>query len=254
MTETSPVPVVTVSNLIKQFGRFAALCGVTAEFSGGKLYAILGDNGAGKTTLLRTLAGLNQPSSGAVTILGSSKFPDICQQVGYMAHPSLLYDEMSGMENLEYFARLYGIASGARCAEVIRAVGLDPDLVRPVGQYSQGMRQRMSLARALLNDPKMLLLDEPFSNVDLHSATEMVHLLAGTRDQGKTIFVVTHQASLLDGAADEFVWMESGKIVARTRELKRPEDGGGGGASVRRDGEEPRHHTSSGGKSGESAS
>ena len=85
------------------------------------------------------------------------------------------------------------------------------------------MRQRMSLARALLNDPKILLLDEPFSNVDLHSAGEMVRLLAGTRDQGKTIFVVTHQASLLEGAADEFVWMELGKIVARTRELKRPD-------------------------------
>ena len=173
---TAPVPVITVSNLIKQFGRFAALRGVTAEFSGGKLYAILGDNGAGKTTLLRTLAGLNQPSSGDVRDPRGQKFHDICQQVGYMAHPSLLYDEMSGMENLEYFARLYGITSRTRCAEVIRSVGLDPDLVRPVGQYSQGMRQRMSLARALLNDPKILLLDEPFSNVDLHSATEMVQL------------------------------------------------------------------------------
>ncbi|MFZ0798451.1 MAG: ABC transporter ATP-binding protein [Terriglobales bacterium] len=226
LTETSSVPVVAVSNLIKQFGRFAALRGVTAAFSAGKLYAILGDNGAGKTTLLRTLAGLNQPSSGTFAILGSSKFHDICQQVGYMAHPSLLYDEMSGMENLEYFARLYGIASRTRCADVIRAVGLDPELVRPVGQYSQGMRQRMSLARALLNDPKILLLDEPFSNVDLHSATEMVHLLAGIRDRGTTIFIVTHHASLLEGAADEFVWMEFGKIVGRTRELKRPEPAG----------------------------
>lgn len=227
MTETAPVIVITVSNLIKQFGRFAALRGVTAEFSSGKLYAILGDNGAGKTTLLRTLAGLNQPSSGEVVVLGASKFHDICQQVGYMAHPSLLYDEMSGMENLQYFARLYGIASGTRCAEVIRSVGLDPDLVRPVGHYSQGMRQRMSLARALLNDPKILLLDEPFSNVDLHSATEMVRLLARTRDRGTTIFIVTHQASLLEDAADEFVWMEYGKIIGRTRELQRPESTGG---------------------------
>jgi ABC-type multidrug transport system ATPase subunit len=224
LTETEPV--VTVSNLIKQFGRFAALRGVTAEFSGGKLYAILGDNGAGKTTLLRTLAGLNQPSSGEVKILGTNKFHDICQHVGYMAHPSLLYDEMSGMENLEYFGRLYGITDGARCAEVIRVVGLDPDLLRPVGHYSQGMRQRMSLARALLNNPKILLLDEPFSNVDLHSATEMVRLLAGIRDRGTTIFIVTHQAALLEGAADEFVWMEFGKIVERTRDLKRLQSAG----------------------------
>ena len=220
MTETTPV--ITVTNLIKQFGRFAALRGVTADFSAGKLYAILGDNGAGKTTLLRTLAGLNQPSSGEVTILGSRSFHDICHQVGYMAHPSLLYDEMSGLENLEYFARLYGITDRSRCADAIRAVRLDPELARPVGQYSQGMRQRMSLARALLNDPKILLLDEPFSNVDIHSATEMVRLLASTRDQGKTIFVVTHQAALLEGAADEFIWMEAGQIVSRTRDLKPP--------------------------------
>jgi ABC-type multidrug transport system ATPase subunit len=222
LTENSPV--VSVTNLIKQFGRFAALRGITAEFSGGKLYAILGDNGAGKTTLLRTLAGLSQPSSGAVTILGAKKFHDICQHVGYMAHPSLLYDEMSAMENLQYFARLYGISSivtsNARCAEVIRAVGLDPELARPVGQYSQGMKQRMSLARALLNDPKLLLLDEPFSNVDVHSANEMVQLLARIRDDGKTIFIVTHQAALLEKVADEFVWMEYGEIVERTRELK----------------------------------
>ena len=209
-------PVVVVSNLVKQFGRFAALRGVTAEFAGGKLYAVLGDNGAGKTTLLRTLAGLNLPTRGEISILGKSNFRDICHEIGYMAHPSLLYDEMSGMENLAYFERLYGLKDEARCREVITAVGLDPQLSRPVGQYSQGMRQRMSLARALLHNPKILLLDEPFSNVDVHSAREMVRLLAQFRDQGKTIFVVTHQASLLEGMADEFVWMEFGKIVART--------------------------------------
>jgi ABC-type multidrug transport system ATPase subunit len=216
--------VITVTNLIKQFGRFAALRGVTAEFTGGRLYAILGDNGAGKTTLLRTLAGLNQPSSGQVTILGAHRFHDICHDVGYMAHPSLLYDEMTSMENLAYFAQLYGFAEMSRCADVIRSVGLDPTLVRPVGQYSQGMRQRLSLARALLNDPKILLLDEPFSNVDLRSAAEMVILLATLRDQGKTIFVVTHQAALLQNAADEFIWMDSGRIIGRTRELKSPEN------------------------------
>jgi ABC-type multidrug transport system ATPase subunit len=216
-------PVVAVSNVIKQFGRFAALRGVSAEFSSGKLYGILGDNGAGKTTLLRTLAGLTRPTRGQVTILGAQKFHDVCHLVGYMAHPSLLYDEMSGRENLEYFARLYGISDGSRCADVIRAVGLDPDLARPIGQYSQGMRQRMSLARALLNDPKILLLDEPFSNVDARSATDMVRLLTHTRDAGKTIFLVTHQAALLEGAADEFVWMQDGLIIGRTRDLKPPE-------------------------------
>jgi len=214
-------PIIVVDNLIKQFGRFAALRGVSAEFVAGKMYAILGDNGAGKTTLLRTMAGLNHPTRGSVSILGNRNLREICGEIGYMAHPSLLYDEMSGMENLRYFGQLYGIADEERCRAAIRAVALDPELERPVGQYSQGMRQRMSLARALLNDPKILLLDEPFSNVDLRSAREMVALLGRMRNAGKTIFVVTHQASLLDGAADEFVWMEAGRIVSRTESFER---------------------------------
>lgn len=212
-------PIIAVTNLVKQFGRFAALRGVSASFDVGRLYGILGDNGAGKTTLLRILAGLVPPTRGEISILGKKNPREVCREFGYMAHPSLLYDEMSGMENLRYFARLYGLQDEARCAQVISAVGLDPSLQRPVGQYSQGMRQRMSLARALLIDPKLLLLDEPFSNVDIRSAREMVRLLGGMRDHGKTIFVVTHQASLLEGAADEFIWMDAGQIVNRTRDL-----------------------------------
>ena len=212
-------PIIAVTNLVKQFGRFAALRGVSASFEASRLYGILGDNGAGKTTLLRILAGLVPPTRGEISILGKKNPREVCREFGYMAHPSLLYDEMTGMENLRYFARLYGLEDEARCAQVIAAVGLDPALQRPVGQYSQGMRQRMSLARALLNDPKILLLDEPFSNVDIRSAREMVKLLGGMRDQGKTIFVVTHQASLLEGTADEFIWMDAGQIVNRTRDL-----------------------------------
>jgi ABC-type multidrug transport system ATPase subunit len=212
--------IITVTNLVKQFGRFAALRGVSASFAPARLHGILGDNGAGKTTMLRMLAGLVTPTRGTITILGSNDPRKICREFGYMAHPSLLYDEMSGMENLRYFAHLYGLHDDKRCAEIIAAVGLDPELVRPVGQYSQGMRQRMSLARALLNDPKILLLDEPFSNVDIRSAREMVKLLGNMRDSGKTIFVVTHQASLLDGTANEFIWMDAGQIINRTPDLK----------------------------------
>ncbi len=215
--------IVVVSDLIKQFGRFAALRGVSASFEAGRLYAILGDNGAGKTTLLRALAGLARPTRGSISVLGKVDLRSVCREIGYMAHPSLLYDEMSGMENLRYFARLYDIHDDGRCANIIAAVGLDPELTRPIGQYSQGMRQRISLARALLHDPKILLLDEPFSNVDVRSAREMVRLLAQMRDAGKTLFVVTHQAALLQGTADEFVWMEAGQIVDRTPDQRRVE-------------------------------
>ena len=222
----SPIPtasadsIIVITDLIKQFGRFAALRGVTARFESGRLYAILGDNGAGKTTLLRALAGLTPVTRGSIAMLGTTNLREICAQIGYMAHPSLLYDEMSGLENLRYFARLYGISDDAGCEAVIRTVNLDPGLERPVGQYSQGMRQRMSLARALLNHPEILLLDEPFSNVDVRSAREMAGLLRQLRDGGKTILVVTHQAALLGDVADEFVWMQAGQIVNRTREFQ----------------------------------
>lgn len=211
--------IITIQGLIKQFGRFAALRGIDAEFTSGKLYAVLGDNGAGKTTLLRTLAGLSQPTRGKLTVFGSSDFSSICHYIGYMAHPSLLYDEMSGMENLRFFAQLYGIQNDASCATAMEVVHLDPKLSRAAGQYSQGMRQRLSLARALVHGPELLLLDEPFSNVDMRSAQEMVRLLAGLRDSGKTVFVVTHQAALLQKTADEFLYMEAGKIVRRTQSL-----------------------------------
>jgi ABC-type multidrug transport system ATPase subunit len=216
-------PAVVIASLVKQFGRFAALRGISAEFAPGRLYVILGDNGAGKTTLLRTLAGLARPTRGTVSILGTHDVRAVCRQIGYMAHPSLLYDELTGMENLRYFARLYGIEDDDRCAAAIRKVNLDPSLARPVGQYSQGMRQRTSLARALLNDPNILLLDEPFSNVDVRSAHEMVDFIGTMRDGGKTLFLVTHQAALLDGLADEFVFMEAGMIVSRTGERQSSE-------------------------------
>jgi ABC-type multidrug transport system ATPase subunit len=211
--------VVVADGVVKQFGRFAALRGVTAEFAPGRLYVVQGDNGAGKTTLLRTIAGLTRPTRGEISVLGTKDLRNVRGDVGYMAHPSLLYDEMNAMENLRYFAVLYGVEA-ARCREVISWVKLDPDLERPVGQYSQGMRQRLSLARALLNDPTLLLLDEPFSNVDARSAHGMATLLGELRDHEKTLLVVTHQPALLESVANEFVWMESGKITARTPTLQ----------------------------------
>ncbi|HET7751105.1 MAG TPA: ABC transporter ATP-binding protein [Terriglobales bacterium] len=220
-SSSQPVPTaaVALSHVSKIFGRFAALRDVSAEFAPGKLYAILGDNGAGKTTLLRAMVGLARPTRGTITLLGSEDLRVATPEIGYMAHPTLLYEEMSGMENLRYFAALYGIREDQPCERAIRAVGLDPALTRRVGQYSQGMRQRLSLARAVVHDPKILFLDEPFSNVDVVSAREMVHVLAQMRDLGKTIFIVTHQAALLEGVADEFICMAAGQVSVRTREL-----------------------------------
>jgi heme ABC exporter ATP-binding subunit CcmA len=217
--ESSSQPVIQLDNLVKFFGRFAALRGISESFAPGQLYVVVGDNGAGKSTLLRIVAGLMKPSQGSVALLGTSEIRTVAHRVGYMGHAPLLYDELSGMENLRYFAGLYGIADDSISAAAMRQVGLDPELERRVGQYSQGMRQRLSLARAVLHDPELMLLDEPFSNVDVHSARDMATVLGQMRDQGKTIFVVTHQAALMEPVADEFVQMAEGKIVSRSRQV-----------------------------------
>lgn len=211
----SPAPAVVLENLVKFFGRFAALRDVSASFTPARLYVILGDNGAGKSTLLRVISGLAQPSQGRFTLLGSNSLRAVAHRVGYMGHAPMLYDELSGMENLRYFAGLYGLSGDEVCRQAMQTVGLDPDLSRRIGQYSQGMRQRLSLARAVLHDPELILLDEPFSNVDVHSAREMAAVLGRVRDQGKTIFVVTHQAALMESVADEFVYMAAGQIISR---------------------------------------
>jgi len=213
-------PAVVLQDLVKFFGRFAALRGVSGRFAPGKLYVIVGDNGAGKSTLLRVIAGLTQPSQGSVILLGATTAGEVAHRVGYMGHAPLLYDELDAMENLRYFAGLYGLRDDSACRDAMRRVGLDPDVERRVGQYSQGMRQRLSLARAVLHDPELILLDEPFSNVDVHSARDMATILGTVRDQGKTILVVTHQSALMEQVADEFVHISAGKI--ESRELVRP--------------------------------
>jgi ABC-type multidrug transport system ATPase subunit len=163
----------------KLYGSFAALRKVTVEFAVGSSTVVLGDNGAGKSTLLRLIAGLIAPTRGTVHVFGEEPRWQR-RRIAYMSHEAMLYDELSAMENLRYFARLQsdgcGCVSGAP-EQALRAVGLDPALTRPVGQYSQGMKQRASLARVLQTDPELLLLDEPFSNLDVDSAKHMVELL-----------------------------------------------------------------------------
>src|ERR1019366_1618200 len=169
----------------KLYGSFAALRKVSVEFAVGSSTVILGDNGAGKSTLLRMLAGLISPSRGTVNVFQDEPRKQR-RRIAYMSHDAMLYDELSAIENLRYFAKLQ---SGGQCVcscttspeMALRAVGLDPELTRPVGQYSQGMRQRASLARVLQTDPELLLLDEPFSNLDVASAQHMVELLLDFR-------------------------------------------------------------------------
>ena len=206
-------PLATVRDVSKLFGRFAALRHVTASFEAGRCYVLLGENGAGKSTLLRVLAGLLRPTLGVVQVLGATPM-ETRGRIGYMSHAPMLYDELTARENLEYTRQLY---SGCACLEPdasLRLVGLDPELGRPVGQYSQGMRQRTSLARVLLAQPELLLLDEPFSNMDRSSAERMLALLAELRSAGRTIVLTTHQRELAEPMADAVLTMQAGALVA----------------------------------------
>ena len=215
----------------KLFGTFAALRPLDLTLHAGRIYLILGENGAGKSTLLRILAGLSEPSQGNVTLFGK----DLAAldeadrgRIAYMAHASNLYDELTATENLNYFASLHQTGSTCACTGspemALRAVGLDPKLSRPISQYSQGMRQRVSLARALQSDPELLLLDEPFSNLDVTGAQSVVDLLADFRTwphprspHGRTIVLTTHQAHLVAPIADVTLTLAHGALAPTTR-------------------------------------
>jgi heme ABC exporter ATP-binding subunit CcmA len=205
---------VQVENVSKIYGRTAAVRQLSLELEAGRFYVLRGENGAGKSTLLRMIAGLSEPTEGRILVYGL-KNKEAFPHMGYMAHAPLLYDELSGMENLRFFAELYGITADEPLMYAMQRVGLDPNLKRRIGQYSQGMRQRLSLARAIFHSPRLLLLDEPFSNVDPDSALQIARLLAAMRDEGNTIILVTHQVGLLSSLADEYVLMSRGQLADR---------------------------------------
>jgi heme ABC exporter ATP-binding subunit CcmA len=216
-----PEAIIQLEGVSKLFGTFAAIRNLSVTLAAGTITVILGENGAGKSTLLRLLAGLSAPSYGSVAVFGHA--PEKYRgRVAYMSHFPMLYDELSALENLRYFASLHS-EGGCACVGspemALRAVGLDPNLDRPVAQYSQGMRQRTSLARVLQTDPELLLLDEPFSNLDVAGAKHIVDLLADFRtwpihgsSAGRTIILTTHQAHLAESIADRTLILKNGTL------------------------------------------
>ncbi len=205
---------VVLNEVSKLYGTFVALRKVSLSFEQGRCYVLLGENGAGKSTLLRVIAGLIQPTYGELHLFGGQSPEDARDRIGYMSHAPMLYDEFSGVENLQYFADLYRDRSCLTPQAALLAVGLDPALTRPVGQYSQGMRQRTSLGRVLLPQPELLLLDEPFSNMDAASARQMIDLVAQLRAEGKTILLTTHQRELAEPIADFLLTLQAGSVAS----------------------------------------
>ena len=212
---------IELDGLERRYGERVALAGVSARVDAGQTLAVLGGNGAGKTTLLRVLAGLLRPHGGSVRVLDAElprerwKLPG---NVGYLGHDPLLYRDLSGRENLRYHARLHGTAP-ERVDTVLEQVGMERRADDPVRELSRGMVQRIAVARAVLHEPPLLLLDEPRANLD-PAAADLLEPLIG-RASGRTRVLVSHDVAGALGEADVVLRLRRGRPVVEGEELYR---------------------------------
>ncbi len=188
-------PVARARGLSKRFGPLVALHPLDLELAAGETVALLGPNGAGKSTLLRLLAGLARPSAGEVEIVDAKHGrPERRAAVGLVAHATFLYPALTARENLTLTARLYGVREPqARAAELIESHDLGAVGDRPAGALSRGWAQRVSIARALVHEPRLLLLDEPFTGLDPRAAERLGARLARERGSARASLLVTHE-------------------------------------------------------------
>ncbi len=186
--------VVHAENLGKAFGRSVVLRDVTLNVAAGETVAIFGPNGAGKSTMLRLLAGLTTPTEGSLRLLGTDPAAGAVRgRIGLVAHQSFLYPDLTARENLVFYARMYGLDDvAARVETWLERVALVDVGDRPVRLFSRGMEQRLALARALIHDPDVVLLDEPWSGLDVAAADWLAALLRELHARSRTILVATH--------------------------------------------------------------
>ncbi len=209
----------------KTFGETVALWEVSFALHPGEILAVLGGNGAGKSTLLRLAAFLLKPTSGAISVFGHSRpTPEVKRRIGFLGHSSFLYDDLSAEENLRFYAALYALGQRTeeRIARALGDVGAEEFRHRPVRTLSHGMRKKISLARALLADPDLLLLDEPFSGLDTASVERTRELMRQWQRCGKALLVTTHQADLLKEIADGALVLERGRVITESRSALSP--------------------------------
>jgi heme exporter protein A len=212
------VPAIAARGLEKRFGWAVALDGVDLLVPQGSALAVLGPNGAGKSTLLRLLAGLARPSRGSVEIGGRRAHGrEARAQVGLVGHQTFLYPALSARENLVFAGRLSGVAApGARADRLLAEAGLAGFADQPVGGFSRGMAQRLAIARGLVHDPAVLLLDEPFTGLDRGAAERLGERLAGLRGERRTLVLVTHDVASAARLADAAIVMARGRVVHRS--------------------------------------
>jgi heme exporter protein A len=195
---TAIVPAVHVSSLAKRFGRRIAVAGVDFTLSAGDCLALFGPNGAGKTTLLRLIAGLLKPTNGSVRVQGVDVRGDAQARahVGMISHQSMLYAPLTAIENVEFTARLHGLADPSGAALMaLQSMQVHERAQTPVRTLSRGLQQRVSIARATVHDPQVVLLDEPYSGLDASGAAALTELLQSLRSRGATLVVVTHNVA-----------------------------------------------------------
>lgn len=207
-------PAIRARSVEKRFGLAVALRGIDLELSLGESLALLGPNGAGKTTLLRLVAGLTRPSAGELEVAGArAGKPAARAQVGLIAHSTFLYRELTARENLIFAARLFGVSSpGARADELLAEAELDHVAHRLAGAFSRGMAQRLSIARGLVHDPAVLLLDEPFTGLDGPAAEKLTERLAALRDGQRSLVIVTHDLRRAAELADTALVLAAGRV------------------------------------------
>jgi heme ABC exporter ATP-binding subunit CcmA len=203
-------------NVEKRFGMRLALRGITLLVAPGEFVALVGANGSGKTTLLRIAALLSRPSAGTIRIGGDEAVThsDVRARCGLVSHATLLYDELTAEENLRFFARLYDLPNAqAICAAALERVGLSTRAQDLVRTFSRGMRQRLSLARALLAAPRLLLLDEPATGLDPAGQSWLGGEVARLHAEGCTILMSTHGTGEVHSAVTRAIRLDSGAIA-----------------------------------------
>ena len=211
--------IIEVRELSKAFGLLTALRGLDFSVGRGECVLLFGANGSGKSTLLRLLSGLCKPTAGTIRIGGwvlPREAMAVRAQIGLVAHRPLLYENLTARENLDFFGKLYGTEADEReqrSGELLRQVGLDKRADRIVRAFSRGMKQRLSIARALLHQPEILLLDEPYSGLDQAACQVLDELLATARDAGRTIILSTHQLARAPETAERALVLSGGKII-----------------------------------------
>ena len=210
-------PAIEVKNLVKAFGTFYALRGLSLQVAAGECVAIFGPNGAGKTTFLRILSAISRATSGDILIHGQALQETtraLHRQLGVIGHQSFLYDDLTAEENLLFYARLYEVAHPAeRAQEVLAEVGLRERAQDRVRAFSRGMQQRLTIARAMLHQPNLLFLDEPYTGLDQHAAAMLTSWLRKLRSEKRTILLVTHDLEQGLALADRFMIFLRGKIA-----------------------------------------